>query len=123
MFFHTREFKEVGKAYANMDFSLQVGTPDHDWYHQYATCMAVLYPLGIPAVYYVVLLYSKSKFCFKNGHDLGMGNNFHNGIYVCSFVSTTFTHVCSVSFKGFYLTTLKTSTGSLRSLICSGSAS
>ncbi|CAM9743167.1 unnamed protein product [Phaeothamnion confervicola] len=47
--------EEVDTAYLRVDYSIKCYTPEHNFYMAYAAVMALIYPIGIPAVYAFML--------------------------------------------------------------------
>ncbi|KAG5187182.1 hypothetical protein JKP88DRAFT_254102 [Tribonema minus] len=56
--FSCDDFPLIGKSYLRADYSIQCNTPKHTAYQVYAGVMVLVYPLGIPALFAWVLIYS-----------------------------------------------------------------
>ena len=54
--------------YLARDHSVICGTKDHGWYKAFAGFMIVVYPVGIPAFYFLILLRLKDRITAKERH-------------------------------------------------------
>ena len=54
-YFKTDEIVDIGKTYLELDYSLDVQNPRYTQMKGYAVAMLLIYPLGIPALYFVLL--------------------------------------------------------------------
>ena len=44
-----------GSSWLRADLSIDCNSPTHNWYVWYASCMVLVYPVGTPLLYYVIL--------------------------------------------------------------------
>ena len=44
-----------GSSWLRADLSIDCNSPTHNWYVSYASCMVLVYPVGTPLLYYVIL--------------------------------------------------------------------
>jgi hypothetical protein len=65
--FNCQNYGDDPTLYMMVDPSISCETADHKWYQNYAACMIVLYPVGIPLLY-LYLLYGKRRLII-NGNE------------------------------------------------------
>jgi hypothetical protein len=53
--FSCNDLEEVNKSYLRADYSIECGTPTHHAYCAYAAIMVIVYPVGIPLAYFLLL--------------------------------------------------------------------